>query len=363
MFSVNDLALTPTIDRYSNVLESISVEDESFFLSALKEMVEIRRDYFEYRKILSKSILESGNDRELLTEGFSEFYDKVKAIISRILQFFKSLFERFITALNKIVMSEKYLIKHEKDFTKFDSKDEFDFNGYVYSFNDTVPVCSILKDFETGFPGLDPDRLTANTGTNKTYIDSQYEDLLKFVESDGQYDIVRQKVICANTPIYKEDYSDELFRVYRSGQSSKEDITINSSKVIENITYLKEYKKTMDSVKRSKDRIEREYNDLEKFIKSMITKGSSNATDVVNMSLKGSGELKTKEFTVSKDTMTNIDLFINAKCNQIMEISNIHTLAFSAKLDAIKEDYKQTKSILYKALQLIQKREGGKKNV
>lgn len=358
MFNINDLLVENSIVT-NNILECNSIDNESFFLYTLEEMLDIKKEYNQYRQTLTRTILESNMNQEVLTEGFTEFYDKVKSIISRIIKFFGSLIQKFITALNKIVMSEKYLINHEKDFAKFNNEDSFDFEGYTYTFSDTIPVCRVLKDFESGFPGLDATQLGNNTAHNKEYIDAQYQDILSKTDSDDQYDIIRGQVL-QTSPIFKEDFQDELFRIYRNGENSKEIIDVNSTIVLDNMRYLKDYKKTIDSIKRTKDRIEREYTELEKFAKRMVTKGDSNATDVVNLSLKSQGTAGNTQFNVSKDTMTNIDLFINAKCNQIIEISNIHTLAFSAKLDATTEDYKQTKSILYKALSKIQKREGKK---
>ena len=58
----------------------------------------------------------------------------------------------------------------------------------------------------------------------------------------------------------------------------------------------------------------------------------------------------TGNITVSTEVMNQIDLFVKKKAEQIIEMCNIHSLAFSYKLDAIKDCYKQDKDVLYKAL-------------
>ena len=66
-------------------------------------------------------------------------------------------------------------------------------------------------------------------------------------------------------------------------------------------------------------------------------------------------------FTMSGDLMYKLDLYTKAKVDQITEFSNIHTLAFSAKLDALKESYKQDRALLYTALLKIQRTDNARK--
>ena len=56
---------------------------------------------------------------------------------------------------------------------------------------------------------------------------------------------------------------------------------------------------------------------------------------------------------MSGDLLIQLDTYVKAKVDQITEYSNIHTLAYSAKLDALKDCFKQDKTILYKALYRI----------
>ena len=55
------------------------------------------------------------------------------------------------------------------------------------------------------------------------------------------------------------------------------------------------------------------------------------------------------------------DLYTKIKVDQITEFSNIHTLAFSAKLDALKESYKQDRALLYTALLKVQRTDNARK--
>ena len=48
-----------------------------------------------------------------------------------------------------------------------------------------------------------------------------------------------------------------------------------------------------------------------------------------------------------------IDMYMKAKVSQVQQMSSIHTMAFSAKLQAAKDNFVQNKAILYKALAKI----------
>ena len=60
--------------------------------------------------------------------------------------------------------------------------------------------------------------------------------------------------------------------------------------------------------------------------------------------------------------MVKLDSYVKIKIDQIQEYSNIHTLAFAAKLDAMKECAKQDRNTLYTALSRIQRTDNRRKD-
>ena len=58
---------------------------------------------------------------------------------------------------------------------------------------------------------------------------------------------------------------------------------------------------------------------------------------------------------VPGDLLIQLDVYTKNKVDEIQEISNIHALAFSAKLDALKCCYKQDRALLYTALSKVQR--------
>jgi hypothetical protein len=53
---------------------------------------------------------------------------------------------------------------------------------------------------------------------------------------------------------------------------------------------------------------------------------------------------------MAAELLIQIDVYVKAKIDQIQEYSNIHLLAFGAKLDAMKECLNQDRNVLYTAL-------------
>ena len=96
-------------------MEITNVE-ESYFDTALNYINEMSKDYSNANKIFYKAVLEANNDEEVVHEAFSDFTSTVKEIIQKFLNFIKSVFNKFIISMNKLIKSDKYLKDHKKEF-------------------------------------------------------------------------------------------------------------------------------------------------------------------------------------------------------------------------------------------------------
>ena len=356
VFNFNNL-ITENALNTNNVLMNSSIE-ESYFATTLGFVTESMREYRTYNKELYKSILESGEDYEVITESFSDFFTKIKELIEKFLKFIKSLFDRFIATLNRFVSSEKYLIKHKADFGKFNTERHgFTFEGYDYTFVDNIPSIEAAAAFNKDFVGLDFDGIMSLKDTDKitAKIAAQHGALNRELATD-RYDVFRQEVISADAPIEAADFAKELFMVFRNGDDVKEELEITNSRVIESLARLQNHKQFQTSVKKTKDKIEREYNAVKKSVENMIYRNKDkDVNKLLSVEIRGEYDGSSTPILLSSEAMTKVDLFIKTKIKEINELSSIHALAFSYKLDAISECYKQDKAILYRALNKIQK--------
>lgn len=359
LFNMENL-LTETVMDHTSITNTTLSMTKSYRSLAMQHILEMHEELNQANKILYRSILESENDIEIVNEGFSDFFEKVKDIIVKFLKWIKSLFERFIAQLHKFVGSEKYILKKKDKLNKFNSDHEFDIDGYNYTFVSNVPVIHALAEFNQSFVGLDLSSLNDATGKNKDITDrvsSAYDDLLESLDNGEWYDKFRAECIGQTDPIDEEDFADELFRVYRDGENTESTITVTNSIVMDSLHNLETYKKLEEDVKKTKSKIEKDYERIKKDIEKMISRNKDRdlSKAAIPITVRDGYTPAPGELVVSQDTLNKLDLYMKAKADQVVKMSSIHSMAFSYKLDAITDRTKQDKKILYTALSKVTK--------
>lgn len=343
---------TNDVTSLDSLVENTNVSYTSMALSFLTES---NKTYNLASKLLYKSIIESNGEVEAINESFETFFQNVKDIIDKFLKFVKSMFDRFIVALNRFFKSEKYLTNHLSDLDDFSSKDEFKFTGYEYTISNTVPVLNALAEFDMEFIG-GKDETGANRKTITKDNIAEVRKNLEYSLSNGYYDQFRADVLGKGGPIYQSDYDDALFREYRNDNNSTIEITATKYEINVMRERYKNHKKTEQAVKRDHDRIKREYEGIKKLVEKMYRREkTANGTAIIDLPNDSDPVTHSTPIALNNQEMLEFDLFIKAKTNQVEEMSAIHLLAFSAKLDAIAECYKQDKAVLYKALDRVKK--------
>lgn len=356
LFNPRNLIVENTTDVIS--LHNMTFTNESYFSQTMRFIMESRKEYEDTSKVLYKSIIESAGNEEVIQEGFNDFFSKVKKIIDKFIEFIKSIFAKFITSLNSAIKSDKYIIKHKEDFKKFSDKNEFTFDGYEFTIYSNVPVINALESFNKEFMEIDFNELNNVEENNNRYktiadtITAKYNDFINSLQNDW-YDNFRARTIDANGPIMQSDFLNELFSTYRNGYSDKVNITVNNSYINEAYNRFDKYKSMQNDTKNIKEKIDKEYNAIKKQVEGMINRNYDKNPSAITAVIKGpDGEIP--NFVLNNDILTKLDLFVKAKVGQVQEMSAIHGLAFSAKLDAISDCFRQDKTILYKALYKIQ---------
>lgn len=328
-----------------------TIEDRSLTIYTIGYLREMNTTYREANKEMYRAIYEADNF-VAVNEAFSDFFQKIKDIIKSFIKYIKSLFERFITTLHRIVNSEKYLLKKEDVLKKFNSDHEFDYDGYEFTIEPNIPVCDALVEFNSEFVKLDLSKLGADNKKNKETLKDLYKNVKD--EIDGEkYDKLRGKVIGQpDRAIYQSDFSSELFELFRNNMDSTSIFTVDSAKVMECFRDMKDYKETEKNVKKTKKELENQYKQIEKQIDRMI---SSERTAGGFKIKSNDAVVSGNDVTIDNDSMNQLNLYVKALTNQITEMSTIHSIAFSQKLDALKDKYVQDKRILYIALSKIEK--------
>ena len=375
VFNISSLNFNNINESAGPILEdnTRSFSDESYFDTTCGFLADINEEFNNNTKVLYRSILESDNDSSIINESFDGFFSKVKEIIDKIIEFIKSLVNRFVNSLHKFFGSDKYIIKHKKDFDKFKKEHEFSFTGYNYTIKPDVPSVTPLETFNDEFiygsqetgdklrekfkkindKNIKDSNYKQNSDEVMAAMEEYYNDLIRDLEDD-YYDKFRGRVLGRDKPIDYSDYADELFTEYRDGTSDTEEIEANALYIKKCLAEFINNDKIISDIKKYQKTVEDEYKKLKKSIQSMQEKTYKNGNTFMAITL-GDNEDPTYITYNNNRLIDLINTWLKAKVNQVQEISNIHTLAFSAKLDAITARFRQDKSVLYKALNNIQK--------
>lgn len=353
----------PLID--TNRLATLDLE-ECYFKSAVDFITESNKEFTNSKITLYNKILET-TSTTVIHESFSDFFVKVKEIINKFLKFIKSLFQRFLTQLARIIGSDKYLEKHKKDFDKFKDGDKFKIDGYKYTFSDNIPVPDALVQYNFDLFDHLLDFENSNTSTDKMIT---VEDISK-ARTDlsdrltDYYNDFRGRVLGKeDQKIYEVDYSDALFKVFRDDSTTTEIIDIDRSTIRLVIDRYFKFNKMQEYTNKQYKAIESAYKKVEEQIKDLVKRNGDLSYKVFVDKLPAGSDTRISYIAntdndtgvaMASDVLTQLDMYVKVKTEQIQECSNIHTLAFAAKLDALKECAKQDKETLYKALSRVQR--------
>ncbi len=315
----------------------------SFMSEALAYTKRMREEQRNRTRILYKAIAEAETE-EVVTEAFSDFFNSIGEILHKFFEFLKSLLNRFITNIMKITQSDKYLINKKDLFNKFDDTEhEFSIERYNYTYiNDiSIPASAMLTDFAKEDTTLKSEFDKIKNGGKGT-IDFTKE-LNKF-----RYQVIHPGSTAGS--ISSSDFNQELFDLFRDG-GNKDEVFVRSSDVTDAYRRFADYKDTLKSVKETKTQIEDDYKTLKQQLADYvkIEDGQISVADA-----NGS-------YTVMKDygdqsvNSSKYETIVKKYVDKISQMTTIHGVAFSAKLDAITECYKADKKLLYRALSKIQK--------
>ena len=347
--------------------------EESYFTEAVKFIMNQDNEYTKIKNRLYDSISESST-YGIIHEGFSDFISKVKEIIDKFLKFLKSLFNKFITAISKLIDSDKHLKKHKNDFKNFKSADEFDIDGYEYTFSDNVPATSAIADFNASLFTYDDYQIYTSDGTVDITATS-VKDFISNYNSEEDYAKFRAKVLgkANDEKIYETNYSDELFKLFRNNEITTSTITIDGVKLRKVVDRFFDFKKNENYVNKKYNEIDKEYKKIQDQVKDIVKRNgnlnidafvSKMPSDINNSAgYKIDGkESSTTGIAMSGELMMQLDILVKNRVDMLQEYSNIHLLAFSAKLDAMKECSIQDKNTLYTALSRIQRTDSKRKD-
>lgn len=380
-FNLNRLSYKkPMSEAVTSLADSFRTTDNSehsYFVEACKFAEEMDNMMVEMNRSFYGSICESQGSTVLIHEGFSDWVDTFKKLLKKVIDFLHALLNKFWVGLNMLIKREAFIKDHKKDFIKFNDNHKFHMNIFTFTFDNNIPEetaiyssldlnsldaikdKNLYKDFKDSFNTGDGNAnyetksggisaKTDNIGAIEKSSEELYKNLKDELDNDTYYDLVRGRFLGKpETRVDSVDYSKDLFEVFRDGQSGKEDHEFEYSDIQDALARFENYERIKKDLTKKKNAAEKEYKAVEKELDGLVKKGKDK-----KITIKGiNGD---KEFVVGSDVAINkYDLYIKTLSTMVHEVSNLHTIAFSARLDAYKDCFKQDKTILYKALYRI----------
>ena len=405
LFSLDNILLneSSTINKSINIdnigYADIELKNYSFVQEGYDFILEIGRDYMNAEKAFYTEVLGSYGDDEIITESFDGFFNKIKDIIRKFIEWIKKIFKEFVVKINSLFSSEKYIKKNQKLLNKFESQDEFEFNGYEFTYieSSNVPranACEIFNSASNFNNGI-TQSLTGNKGVNwnsyKTVVNNMnIEDDTTSTDRDNitttlnnnldtmtdelndhddLLDMFRALVINkSNDKIDSSDFPNELFMIFRNGEDTPSDITIDSTYVMEAYRRFDKYKDVVKAIEKNQKAIIKDYEALEKYLDKFIKLNKEGKSQKISSDLSSSNDFVSKQINyIGGNELNDLQVFNTSTYDKLKnyykkwstivnQMCTIHTQAFTAKLEAAKDCFKQDKKILYKALQQIVKR-------
>lgn len=405
LFSLDNILLneSSTIDKSINIdnigYADIELKNYSFVQEGYDFILEIGRDYMNAEKAFYTEVLGSYGDDEIITESFDGFFNKIKDIIRKFIEWIKKIFKEFVVKINSLFSSEKYIKKNQKLLNKFESQDEFEFNGYEFTYieSSNVPQANACEVFNSAsnFNNGITQSLTGNKGVNwnsyKTVVNNMNieDDTTSTIrdnitttlnnnldtmtdelnDHDDLLDMFRALVINkSNDKIDSSDFPNELFMIFRNGEDTPSDITIDSTYVMEAYRRFDKYKDVVKAIEKNQKAIIKDYEALEKYLDKFIKLNKEGKSQKISSDLSSSNDFVSKQINyIGGNELNDLQVFNTSTYDKLKnyykkwstivnQMCTIHTQAFTAKLEAAKDCFKQDKKILYKALQQVVKR-------
>lgn len=405
LFSLDNILLneSSTINKSINIdnigYADIELKNYSFVQEGYNFILEIGRDYMNAEKAFYTEVLGSYGDDEIITESFDGFFNKIKDIIRKFIEWIKKIFKEFVVKINSLFSSEKYIKKNQKLLNKFESQDEFEFNGYEFTYieSSNVPQANACEIFDSAsnFNNGITQSLTGNKGVNwnsyKTVVNNMNieDDTTSTIrdnitttlnnnldtmtdelnDHDDLLDMFRALVINkSNDKIDSSDFPNELFMIFRNGEDTPSDITIDSTYVMEAYRRFDKYKDVVKAIEKNQKAIIKDYEALEKYLDKFIKLNKEGKSQKISSDLSSSNDFVSRQINyIGGNELNDLQVFNTSTYDKLKnyykkwstivnQMCTIHTQAFTAKLEAAKDCFKQDKKILYKALQQIVKR-------
>jgi hypothetical protein len=294
-------------------------------------------------------------DQNLLSEGVSEFFNKIVNIFKSIVAKLGELWKGFVAVINKAIMSDKDFIKRYGEEIRKRNTAGFKYQGYPWTGLDKFSISPIFTAAE----------VTSATADVKNATPESVAKFKEFTSSDEKWNELRGYIVGGK--VTASDFVSELGKKLR-GADEKSEQAGEANKLIGIVSNAAE---SITKAEKAKADADKWFNSVIKHFESVassIDKGVSTTPDV---SYAHGGKSADGEYKSSKETTEDVgkgakgdskrnsmrDL-ANAQAEACRKTSSITMEAFSVFISAIKERRNECRGAIAKLVTYKPKSEG-----
>jgi len=332
--------------------------DESYITDVMYSINDKNSRYTSSKLSLYKSLSlnESGY---VLLESFSDYYNQADQIIKEFLKFMENKANDFCSMIEKYIQADKDLMSHRSELMKGDIDPFTGYQAMLYSYtiDDNIPNVSAIEDFSASLF----DNLFKASITDLS-IDA-INNAINSADLEADYRVFRGKVL-NREPMSEIEFGKQLRRVFRDGEDGLVEIAI-PKEAIKDIAELyfnfgSNFKvPLMRQITAMAHHTENVLNKIEAICKSNNGLTLAAFTNLlpgdIRVQTVNGKSVDTEGMRLSGDMMLQLDLFCKLKLDQLQKYTDTIALAFSAKMDAIKEIVEQNRMVLIKVCEYMDK--------
>lgn len=324
--------------KVSSSIASVN-EDRCLFTEALDMIIENNRNLNSIIKgVYTNAALCESVRREKYLAEFS-FIELMENIINFFVETIQTLWGKFKSLMQRIVYSDGTIEKYEDKIKNLKSEFTLSFSRYIYTCSDSnIPSIDLKNTFADDYSILQGKLSKIAELKTKAERASAMRSIEADIKADASpvyYDTLRAKTMGKGGLVSSTEFSTCLFNFFRDGG----EYTNTKIDVTELTNVYNRYMSHKELIKQT----EKAKNDTIAAAKEIKKK-------VEAMTLA-----KNNKFYTAYDTEEEVlfNKIITTKNTQVGEACNIFVMAFSAKLDALKESAIQDKKVLFEAIRFI----------
>lgn len=295
-------------------------------------------------------------------------FEKIKAFFKKIIEKIHKIFHTFVAKMASWFGNNRdFAKKYEKEVVKnwANVSNDWEFKGYRFTSITKADAINMKNEEKKDWGDMkaDLDNVIADVSTIPAWLSKNSkpvaEDALKAARDklDDIKDKIRASLVNnfdngSRTSLDSKEFTEELFKVFRSGEDSKEDL--NKSKILESyggsingmMTFIKDY----DKIKSELEKAEKNFT---KGIDDVISKLDKIENEIIKKNNEESKKDNPDKNAInSNETIVQCSSFVQSVYGFEKECG---VQAFSALLQATKDACTQAKEIAVKVIGLNKK--------